>query len=241
MWVLSETSKTIVDPLIFNDDTNFFLSETPRFFYWIPPNVHLFIGDLLFIASVMKTWGSPMKILGSPMNILGFPMKILRLQWNLGIYDENLVSLMTFQGSMIKKSVSLQWKIVWVFDHNLGVSNENMGTLMKSLGSPMKSLGVFHENFNEMAMRVSPMKGISNSILQSQRWIAFLIFNSVPGLEIFYWEPNSTLERRFHCFLIQKKPYKFPLLSLMHKSAMNSLDKTTIIKINFQVYPENWS
>ena len=121
--------------------TPIFLSKTPRFFYWIPPNVHLFIGDLLFIASLMKTWGSPMKILGSPMNILGFPMKILRLQWNLGVYDENLVSLMTFQGSMIKKSVSLQWKIVWVFDHNLGVSNENMGTPMKSLGSPMKSLG----------------------------------------------------------------------------------------------------
>ena len=124
---------------------NFFLSETPRFFYWIPPNVHLFIGDLLFIASLMKTWGSPMKILGSPMNILGFPMKILRLQWKFGgLWWKSGVSD-DISGVYDKKSVSLQWKIVLVFDHNLGVSNENMGTLMKSLGSPMKSLGVFHE------------------------------------------------------------------------------------------------
>ena len=148
----------------------------------------------------MKTWGSPMKILGSPMNRLGSPMKILRPQWKFGgqwwkdgVSDD-------ISGVSDKKSGSLQWKIVWVFDHNLGVSNENLGTPIPTLNC------------------------IPDFQLSTRPWKLLLRNKSNIRAKIsLFFHPKSV------------EVYKFPLLSLMHKSAINSIEKTTIINTQFSI------
>ena len=112
----------------------------------------------------------------------------------------------------------------------MGVSDENLGV-------SDEQIGVSHENFNEMAMRVSPMKGISDST-------PIPTLNCIPDFQLSArpWKlllrNKSNIRAKISLFFLPKsvEVYKFPLLSLMHKSAISSIEKTTIINNQFSIW-----